>query len=71
MWDGQDANLLDFLERHGVAMESGCRTGSCGTCETGLLTGSVNYADRPDHDIAAGCCLPCVGTPRSALVLDA
>ena len=71
VWDGQDANLLDFLERHGVAMESGCRTGSCGTCETGLLTGSVNYADRPDHDIAAGCCLPCVGTPRSALVLDA
>jgi ferredoxin-NADP reductase len=71
VWDGQDANLLDFLERHGVAVESGCRTGSCGTCETRLVSGSLHYADKPDHDIASGCCLPCVGAPRSALVLDA
>ena len=34
VWDGQDANLLDFAERHGVSVESGCRSGGCGTCET-------------------------------------
>ena len=71
VWDGQDANLLDFAERHGVAVDSGCRSGSCGTCETKLVSGAVQYADNPDHDIAKGHCLLCVATPRSALVLEA
>jgi ferredoxin-NADP reductase len=70
-WDGSDDNLLDFAERHGVAVDSGCRSGSCGSCETRLLAGSVDYAQRPDHDAAPGHCLLCVGRPASALVLDA
>ncbi len=71
VWNGQDANLLDFAERHGAAVDSGCRTGSCGTCEARLVSGTVHYADKPDHDIASGHCLLCVGKPQSALVLDA
>lgn len=70
-WDGQDANLLDFAERHGVAVDSGCRAGSCGSCETRLVSGSVAYANPPDHDLAPGHCLLCVGTPACALVLEA
>jgi ferredoxin-NADP reductase len=71
VWDGQDANLLDFAERHDLALDSGCRSGSCGTCETRLVSGTVDYADKPDHDIRKGHCLPCVGKPGSALVLEA
>jgi ferredoxin len=71
IWDGQDANLLDFVERHGLAVDSGCRSGSCGSCQTRLVSGIVAYADKPDHDIPAGHCLLCVGRPQSALVLDA
>ena len=70
-WDGQDANLLDFAERHGLAVESGCRSGSCGACQTRLLSGVVTYADPPDHDMPKGHCLLCVGQPQSALVLEA
>ena len=70
-WDGSDANLLDFAERHGVVIDSGCRSGSCGSCETRQLAGSVNYAHRPDCDPTPGHCLLCVGRPVSALVLDA
>ncbi len=70
-WDGQDANLLDFAERHGLAVESGCRSGSCGACQTRLLSGVVRYADPPDHDVPKGHCLLCVGQPQSALVLEA
>jgi len=70
-WSGQDANLLDFAERHGLAVDSGCRTGSCGTCQTRLLSGVVSYADKPDYDIPDGHCLLCIGRPQSALVLDA
>ena len=71
IWDGQDGNLLDFAERHDVAVDSGCRSGSCGSCETKLVSGTVHYADQPDYDIARGHCLLCVGKPRSALVLEA
>ena len=71
VWDGQDENLLDFAERHGVAVDSGCRSGGCGTCETKLVSGTVRYAREPDHDVAPGHCLLCVGRPESALVLEA
>jgi ferredoxin-NADP reductase len=70
-WDGQDGNLLDFAERHGLAVDSGCRSGSCGACQTRLLSGTVTYADKPDHDVPQGSCLLCVGKPQSALVLEA
>lgn len=70
-WDGRDASLLDFAERHGVAVESGCRSGGCGSCETRLLAGTVQYEHAPDHDVAAGHCLLCVGRPASPLVLEA
>ena len=70
-WTGQDDNLLDFAERQGVPMESGCRSGSCGSCQTRLLSGTVHYANPPDYDIASGHCLPCVATPLSNLVVAA
>ena len=70
-WDGTDASLLDFGQRHGVALDSGCRAGSCGSCETRLISGTVRYAHKPDYDFPSGTCLLCVGTPESALVLDA
>ncbi|HOE40741.1 MAG TPA: 2Fe-2S iron-sulfur cluster-binding protein [Rhodoferax sp.] len=70
-WDGQQSNLLDFAERHGVAVDSGCRSGGCGSCETRLRKGTVSYASAPDHDPAPGHCLLCVATPTSDLELEA
>ncbi len=70
-WDGGAASLLDFAESNGITIESGCRSGSCGTCETRLVEGSVAYAEEPSYQCTPGFCLPCVGVPRSALVLDA
>jgi uncharacterized protein len=70
-WDGTDASLLDFAERHDVAIESGCRSGSCGTCKIKLISGTVRYAEKPDHEISPGYCLLCVGIPDSPLELEA
>ncbi len=70
-WDGQDASLLDFAERHAVPIDAGCRSGGCGTCATRLIEGRVAYAHTPDHDVPAGHCLPCVARPLTALVLEA
>lgn len=70
-WDGRDATLLDFAERHGILVESGCRSGNCGSCETKLVSGSVRYESAPDLEIKPGACLLCIGIPQSELVLEA
>ncbi len=70
VWNGEDVNLLDFVQRQGVAVDSGCRSGSCGSCETRLASGTVDYAEKPDSDISAGYCLLCVAKPTSSLVLE-
>ena len=70
-WRGEETSLLEFVERHGVEVASGCRSGGCGSCETRVLEGRVDYAQAPDHEVAPGHCLLCVGRPASALVLEA
>ncbi|MDZ4277490.1 MAG: 2Fe-2S iron-sulfur cluster-binding protein [Erythrobacter sp.] len=70
-WTGEDTNLLDFAERHGIDLPSGCRSGSCGTCETTVDAGEVRYAKPPAFDITDGRCLPCIGAPVGDLVLGA
>jgi ferredoxin-NADP reductase len=69
-WTGEDASLLDFAERHDIFVESGCRTGSCGTCETRLVSGEVRYGSKPDFEVPLGACLLCVSVPVSNLVLE-
>ncbi len=70
-WNGKEGNLLDFAEAHGIQVESGCRSGSCGSCVTTLASGAVDYDSPPDYDLAPGQCLLCVGKPRAPLELDA
>lgn len=70
-WTGQRDSLLDFAEGNGIAIESGCRAGQCGSCETRLVSGEVHYHQPPGWAVAQGYCLPCVCTPSSALELDA
>jgi ferredoxin-NADP reductase len=69
-WSGKQGNLLDFAEAHGIQVESGCRSGSCGSCVSTLVRGTVDYDSPPDYDLAPGQCLLCVGKPRDALTLD-
>lgn len=71
VWDGQDANLLEFAERHDISVESGCRAGSCGSCEVRVVSGKIRYAQQPEHEVAPGHCLLCVGVPDSRLEIDA
>ena len=70
-WSGEDANLLDLAQRHDLDVEWGCRSGSCGSCEVRVIAGTVRYAQKPDHEVAPGNCLLCVGCPVGPLELEA
>ncbi len=76
-WLPKDGTLLEFAEACGIDARSSCRSGTCGTCSTRVLHGSVAYDEPVEADIEAGHALVCMGRPRvdedgspQALTLD-
>jgi len=69
-WSRCEEPLLELAEDHSVAIDFGCRAGSCGTCVTRLLSGSVRYLREPNAPLEAGEILPCVAVPAEPLTLD-
>jgi hypothetical protein len=70
-WSRCESPLLELAEENSVAIDFGCRAGSCGTCVTRLLSGSVRYLRQPNAPLEAGEILPCVAVPAEPLRLDA
>jgi len=70
-WELSSGTLLEAAESVGIAMDSGCRAGSCGTCLTAILEGEVEYIDEPGTDVEKGSCLPCIAIPTKNLKLNA
>ncbi|WP_269503669.1 pyridoxamine 5'-phosphate oxidase family protein [Burkholderia sp. IMCC1007] len=73
-WTPADGTLLEFAEGQRVAVPSECRSGSCGTCATRVLSGAVDYVQAHDASVGPGCALLCVAQPAQGaaepLVLD-
>lgn len=62
-WNAGDQTLLEVAEAHGLTPEYGCRSGSCGSCATKLLSGSVSYRTAPtapheDNEVLICCAVP-------------
>ena len=70
-WPAASSSLLNFAENSGIAINSGCRAGGCGSCQTSILSGEVSYHQPPDFDPEPGTCLLCVCTPKTSLTLEA
>jgi ferredoxin-NADP reductase len=69
-----DRSILDVVEESGVQVLSSCQEGTCGTCETEVLSGVPDHRDSvlTDEEQAAGdTMMICVSRSCSArLVLD-
>jgi ferredoxin len=70
-WQSGAGSLLDFAEANGISVSSGCRAGSCGTCQTTIAAGEVAYRQLPDFDPEPGSCLLCVCEPKTSVTLEA
>lgn len=70
-WQPGMGSLLDFAQDNGITVNSGCRAGSCGSCQTSIRSGEVAYTQSPDFDPEPGSCLLCVCTPKTAVTLEA
>lgn len=70
-WDDSFPCLLEFAEHHGINLDFGCRAGICGTCQTPIESGEVEYNQEPDAHPETGTCLLCVSRPKTNLTLSA
>ncbi len=69
-WRPDAGSLLEFAEANGIGVDSGCRAGGCGTCQTTIQSGEVAYRQIPDFDPEPGTCLLCVCAPKTNVSLD-
>lgn len=69
VWKPEDGSVLAALEKAGIALATGCRTGQCETCSTGLRDGTVRHPPGSASP-GGGQCLPCVAVPLTRLTLD-
>lgn len=69
-WGSSFQSLLEIAEACDVPTRWSCRTGVCHTCETGLVTGTVEYQPDPIDPPATGNTLICCSRPTGDVVLD-
>jgi cytochrome P450/ferredoxin-NADP reductase len=69
-----DRSILDVVEEAGIGVLSSCAEGTCGTCETAVLSGLPDHRDSvltEDERAAGDCMMICVSRSCTArLVLD-
>lgn len=62
-WMPDGGTLLELAEARGLSPEFSCREGTCGTCRTKLVKGSVTYVKEPGLKVAADEVLVCCAVP--------
>jgi ferredoxin-NADP reductase/MOSC domain-containing protein YiiM len=63
-------NLLELAEACDVPVRWSCRSGVCHNCESGLVSGAVDYRPDPLDQPAEGNVLLCCSRPTRDVVLD-
>jgi|KBSMisStandDraft_5_1062788.scaffolds.fasta_scaffold00276_34 MOSC domain-containing protein YiiM/ferredoxin-NADP reductase len=70
-WRGsQEQSLLELAEACDVPVRWSCRTGVCHNCESGLVSGTVDYQPDPLDPPAEGNLLLCCARPKGDVVID-
>jgi ferredoxin-NADP reductase/MOSC domain-containing protein YiiM len=63
-------SILEMAEACDVPVRWSCRSGVCHTCESGLVSGAVDYDPQPLDSPARGNLLVCRSRPTGDLVVD-
>ncbi|MFH0934523.1 MAG: 2Fe-2S iron-sulfur cluster-binding protein [Pseudomonadota bacterium] len=69
-WQPEVGSLLEFAEANGIAVDSGCRAGGCGSCQTTISSGEISYGQAPEFDPEPGSCLLCTCIPKTSVTLE-
>jgi ferredoxin-NADP reductase/MOSC domain-containing protein YiiM len=69
-WHPKYRSLLELAEACDVPVRWSCRTGVCHSCESGFVSGTIDYQPDPLECPADGNLLVCCSRPRSDVVID-
>ena len=69
-WNPKFGSLLEFAEACDVPVRWSCRTGVCHMCESGLISGNVDYQPDPLDPPAQGNLLICCSKPQGDVAID-
>jgi ferredoxin len=69
-WGEQFQSLLELAETCHVPVGWSCRTGVCHSCESALVSGSVQYEPQPLDAPAEGNLLLCCSRPVGDVEID-
>jgi ferredoxin-NADP reductase/MOSC domain-containing protein YiiM len=69
-WSPNWLSLLDLAEACDVPVRWACRTGVCHTCESAVISGTVDYQPEPLEQPAEGNALICCSRPRGDIEID-
>ncbi|MCU7935759.1 MAG: 2Fe-2S iron-sulfur cluster binding domain-containing protein [Candidatus Thiodiazotropha sp. (ex Dulcina madagascariensis)] len=73
-WDPKLGSLLEFAEARGIKIDSQCRAGECGCCQSKLISGDIEYLQelltrRPNSVLSAAVCLPAARHQNAVVAL--
>lgn len=69
-WSNDAPSLLDFAEEQGLFPDYSCRSGSCESCKTRVVSGAFDYPVEPFEQPGEGYVLLCCARPTSDLELE-
>ncbi|QMW04943.1 2Fe-2S iron-sulfur cluster-binding protein [Spirosoma foliorum] len=70
VWNDTDGSILDLLESQNIFPPSSCRQGTCMSCSTSLLSGTIRYSPEPFAEPFEGEILICCAQPQTDIELD-
>jgi anaerobic selenocysteine-containing dehydrogenase/ferredoxin-NADP reductase len=68
-WCSDKGSVLDFCDRLGLSLPSGCRVGQCESCAVRIVKGQVLHLQG--HPDEADVCLTCQAIPLTDITIDA
>jgi hypothetical protein len=69
-WSSEHKSLLELAESQDIAVDSGCRSGSCGACVVKKICGKVRYTNSPSYSAGQDEVLLCVAVPEENIELE-
>ncbi len=70
LWDQSKGSLLELCESAGLNPEHSCRVGTCATCASKLVTGTIEYDPEPFMKPSDNYILICCAFPTSDIVIE-